>query len=101
MPDRYRDDAIVPWRQKPYQSIRVAGELLNVSQAKIYTLHKQGLLEFVTLVGKTQVVTEGITKLLEASDPWVRQPRANLAQATLAQKRKEAKVPAADIQVAE
>jgi excisionase family DNA binding protein len=60
------------WREKPLQSIKVAGELTNVSRPTLYKLAEQGKLVFRRLgARRTMVETASIVAYLDSAEPWV------------------------------
>lgn len=70
---------LVPWRERPFQRIKVAAELLGVSPTKIYDLEKQGKLTLRKIDGRTVVETAGIIALVEFAEPWTPRRRTQRA----------------------
>ena len=61
----------LPWRDRPYLSVRDSADLIACSPSWIYELAKIGKLELVrVLPNLTAVRTEGVALLVDAAKPW-------------------------------
>lgn len=59
------------WRDKPLQTIKAAGEIINASRPTLYKLASQGALTFRRLgARRTMVETSSIIAYLESAVPW-------------------------------
>jgi hypothetical protein len=60
----------VPWDQRPVLNLPTAAVLLGGSVPWIYQLADGGMIELVTMAGRTMVKTEGVVRLIRAAGPW-------------------------------
>jgi hypothetical protein len=66
-----REDQRVGWNEKPLLTVPVTGGVLGCSNAKVYDLAVNGLVEMVKLNGRTLVRTESVARLIAQAVPFV------------------------------
>lgn len=76
------------WRDRPYQPLRTAAEIVGCSRPHIYKLAAQRRLELVRVAGMPMVPTDSILALLQSAEPWTPDTKRNAA-AVAARKRRE------------
>jgi hypothetical protein len=71
----------MPWQERPYQQMRIASEIAQISEAALYKAEKEGLLTFVRLAGRTLVETRSFITFLDRAEPWTPSDRGAAARA--------------------
>lgn len=71
----------LPWQERPYQQMRIASEIAQISEAGLYKAEKDGLLTFVRLAGRTLIETQSFIAFLNRAEPWTPSARGAEARA--------------------
>jgi hypothetical protein len=80
----HRRPGEIAWRDRPFQSLQSASQILGLSTASLYRMAAAGHLKLRRLSGRTLVETQGLIALIESAEEWT--PSTRTRQATAAHK---------------
>jgi hypothetical protein len=70
----------IGWRDRPFQSMRSASDILGLSTATLYKMAARGDLHLKRLANRTLVATSEVVRLVDTAEEWT--PSSRTARAT-------------------